>query len=262
MSLPKARISYPSVLTGKKNGMLPDSILLDTPGQAGGPTVRLVEPAARAWRALTAAALKDGHVLRASSLMDSYRPYAVQERIFRERYSTTYRRGASRRLWQGRYWYQRPGTAAAAVPGSSNHGLALAVDCGEERDQDPGGESFDRDTLNWMLANAAKFGWSWELDSEPWHIRYVAGDKIPSAVLLYEADEHDRQEEEYDDMIAGYDKSPEDVARATIRELCEEWWGPDQMTTKDQNWLLGEWAKKGREHMMTLLLDHPKAHHK
>jgi LAS superfamily LD-carboxypeptidase LdcB len=29
------------------------------------------------------------------------------------------------------------------------------------------------------LAEAPSLGWSWELQSEPWHIRYVAGDKTP-----------------------------------------------------------------------------------
>lgn len=64
--------------------------------------------------------------------------------------------------------------------------------------------------------------------------------------------------QEDDDMINGFDKSPEDVARATIRELCEKHWGEGKMTVADQNWLLGEWKKNGREVMMTLLLDHPK----
>lgn len=65
--------------------------------------------------------------------------------------------------------------------------------------------------------------------------------------------------EENDEMLPGYDKSAEDVARATVRELCDKHWGYGKMNVNDQNWLVGEWAKLGRENMMTKLLDHPKA---
>jgi len=41
--------------------------------------------------------------------------------------------------------------------------------------------------LDWMLQNIEKFGFSWEVQSEPWHIRYCAGDNIPQAVLDFEA---------------------------------------------------------------------------
>lgn len=186
MTLPVKPVSRPEVLRNQPNGRLPNSILLDTPGQQGGSTVRLVEPAARAWRALCAAALKDGHVLKATSAMDSYRPYAEQERIFYERYSKLRIADRPTKRWNGITYWLRPRMATAAVPGTSNHGFGLAVDTGEERDSDPGAESLDRPTLDWLLGHADKFGFSWEVQSEPWHIRYYAGDKIPSAVLLYE----------------------------------------------------------------------------
>lgn len=187
MALPVETVKRPAVLSGQSNGKLPGSIMLDTPGRAGGPEVRLVEPAARAWRAMTAAAAKAGHVLKATSATDSYRPYADQERIFRNRYTTTYLAGRPTKRWQGRIWYQLPNTAVAAVPGTSNHGWALAVDIGEERDGDAGTESIDQGTVNWLVAHADEFGFSAELQSEPWHWRYFAGDAIPAAVLAYEA---------------------------------------------------------------------------
>jgi len=35
-----------------------------------------------------------------------------------------------------------------------------------------------------LAANATKFGFSWEvLPSEPWHLRFTAGDNTPEAVL-------------------------------------------------------------------------------
>jgi hypothetical protein len=44
-----------------------------------------------------------------------------------------------------------------------------------------------RTGLQFLLDVAPSLGWSWELQSEPWHIRYVAGDKVPQAVLDFEA---------------------------------------------------------------------------
>jgi len=41
-----------------------------------------------------------------------------------------------------------------------------------------------------MLANVEQYGFSWELQAEPWHIRYVAGDDLPVAVLAYEGKVH------------------------------------------------------------------------
>ena len=63
---------------------------------------------------------------------DGYREGVDQERIFRERYQTAYIQYApgrvDRRKWNGKYYYRKPGFAAAAVPGTSTHGLGTAVD--------------------------------------------------------------------------------------------------------------------------------------
>lgn len=66
----------------------------------------------------------------------------------------------------------KPGLAA--VPGTSNHGLAVAVDvCG-------GVESGSGSAHGWFEANASKFGWvnpSWAQPGgsrpEPWHWEYI-----------------------------------------------------------------------------------------
>jgi len=186
MALPVHSITWPVVVVGRSNGELPASILVDTPGQAGGPIVRLVAPAARAWRALSGTALAAGHVLKATSLSDSYRTLSVQEVIFCQRYTTTFLPDRPYRTWEGQRWYQKPGTAVAAVPGMSNHGWGVAVDVGEERDGDVGTESIDAATLAWLVANESRFGWSHEVQSEPWHIRYWSGDTTPPAVLAFE----------------------------------------------------------------------------
>lgn len=186
MAYPVVALTKPRVLNGQNNGRLDAGILHRTPGQAGGPEVRLVEPATRAWRALSAAAKRAGHTLKATSLVDSYRPYDIQERIFRQRFQTSPTSTGVRRTWQGRTWWLKPGYALAAVPGTSNHGWGLAVDVGEESDGDTGTESLDGPTLTWLLRNEGTYGFSHEVQSEPWHIRYFPGDKIPAAVLAHE----------------------------------------------------------------------------
>lgn len=185
MTFPVRTVVVPSVLNGQSNGKLPASILVATPGQSGGPTVLLVEPAARAWRALCAAAKQAGHTLKISGPSSAYRTYAVQETLFRQRFTTS-PVSQTKRLWLGQTWYLRPGYALAAVPGTSNHGRGLAVDTGVELDGDSGTESIDAPTLNWLLANEERFGFSHEVQSEPWHIRYFTGDRIPQAVLDFE----------------------------------------------------------------------------
>lgn len=222
---PVRTVSRPACLTGQSNGRLDPSILVATPGQAGGQEVRLVAPAARAWRALTAAALQAGHVLKPTSLHDSYRPYEVQERIFRQRYTTDYLAGRPFKSWNGQRWYQRPGTAVAAVPGTSNHGWGLAVDTGEERDSDLGTESLDDPTLRWLLDNEERFGFSHEVQSEPWHLRCFSGDDIPQAVLAYEqrnAPASVVTTKEYDDMHV-----PALIVRG---DETPQWWLTDGVT--------------------------------
>lgn len=101
---------------------------------------------------------------------DSWRSVAVQESIFRQRYQTTpiqYAAGKTdRRLWDGRYWYRKPGTAAAAVPGTSNHGGGTAVDAG------PGVNSYTHARWAQFASLAGAHGWDnteGKTVNEPWH---------------------------------------------------------------------------------------------
>ena len=93
---------------------------------------------------MTAAALAE----RGSALCvnDSYRSYAGQVDVFRRK------------------------PRLAAVPGTSRHGLGVAVDLG------CGAERFGSATYRWLKANAGRFGWShpgWAEPRggmpEPWH---------------------------------------------------------------------------------------------
>jgi LAS superfamily LD-carboxypeptidase LdcB len=185
MRLPVAKVVMPSCLKGQENGKLNQSLLVP----CGIGKFQMVEPAARAMKALVAAAAERGIVVRATG---TYRTYAQQEALFRARYTLETLPGRPTKRWNGKVWYQRPNTAMAATPGTSNHGLGLAIDFAEERDGRPPVESVSDRFVRWLIKNAATYGFSAELQSEPWHWRYVAGDQIPRAVLDFELQQDSR----------------------------------------------------------------------
>lgn len=126
---------------GFANGMIPSSQLCPL---ATAPGHQLRCDAAAAWNAMAVAYERDtGSPL---CITDSYRSYAAQVSVYA----------------------RKPGLAA--VPGTSNHGWALAVDlCG-------GIESYSSAGFAWMSAHAPKFGWvhpQWARQGggreEPWH---------------------------------------------------------------------------------------------
>lgn len=101
-------------------------------------------------RADAAAAFLRMDAERDLCITDSYRSYPEQVSVYR----------------------RKPGLAA--VPGTSNHGLGIALDLG------CGAERFGSDTYRWLKANAPRFGWvhpSWAEPGgsmpEPWHWEYV-----------------------------------------------------------------------------------------
>ena len=123
-----------------------------------------------------------GHALRAS---DGYR--AMDGRwgqvwTFEDRYTSLVflgvndRRGpwvrSSHPSLGARWWYRRANAAAAAVPGTSNHGWAVACDFAA------GINSLGTRAHNWMRAHAGEYGWVWPAWAqrrptlEPWHWEY------------------------------------------------------------------------------------------
>jgi hypothetical protein len=130
---------------GYPNGLIPPSALC--PLGAVGHALRC--DAAAAWRAMSAA--YQSAFGTSMCITDSYRGYASQVRLYG----------------------QKP--ALAAVPGTSNHGWALAVDlCG-------GIDSYGTAQYAWMVANAGRFGFvhpTWADPGngreEPWHWEYAA----------------------------------------------------------------------------------------
>lgn len=187
MAFPVAPVKLPAALDGTTNGAIPAAKLRTVPSLHDGRAVTLLIVVSRAFVAMRAAAEKAGVRLEAIS---SYRTYEQQVALFTERYVPHYARHTdgtvSYRIWNGVRWYHAFGPTTA-VPGTSNHGRALAIDF-----------VVTATWQTWMLANAARFGWSWEIQSEAWHLRYVAGDQLPPAVLAYESSQNPPSEE--DDM--------------------------------------------------------------
>lgn len=142
-------------------------------------------------------------------LTDSVRPYDVQERIFRDRYRPyylEYRPGrVDRRVWNGVAYYRRPGTAAAAVPGTSNHGAGIAVDVS-------GLGGFNGARYAELAAIAPEYGWTNDEGrrvEEAWHWTYDADD-----------DQHTREDDdEMNDTQDAALKEILDASRELLRTL-------------------------------------------
>jgi LAS superfamily LD-carboxypeptidase LdcB len=167
----------PSDLAGQKNGEINPSLLRDIKAPGG----KLHRLAATAWNAMQLAAYFDGIELKH---VGAYRPLPEQIKLFNTRYqdTPTGRTPQVTRTYQGKTWYLKKGVAPAGSPGTSNHGIGLAIDvasCSGKRLEWLLGDGF-------MTSNALKFGFSWEVrdgaNAEAWHIRYVCGDKLPQAV--------------------------------------------------------------------------------
>lgn len=142
------------------NGMIPADAM--TALSVGG---FLLPAAAQNFESWKAVARNAGWNLTITSPADAFRTYAIQERIFRERYTTFPLWGRPTKRWQNKTWYLLPGKATAAVPGTSNHGKGLAVDI-----KNAGG--FGGAYYGWMASTGPAFGWSnaeGRSINEPWH---------------------------------------------------------------------------------------------
>lgn len=172
MPYPVVTVKYCSHLAGKKPSQVTPDILRKT--VSGG---KMELCAADAWDAMVAAAAKDGVTLKPTSLGDQFRSIDQQKAAFLQRYRKEPVANSTSRTWNGRKWWLKKGFAPLAAPNDdpktcSRHMLGLAVDVANANGK----------ILEWLLANEDKFGFSHEVQSEPWHIRYVAGNDVPAAV--------------------------------------------------------------------------------
>lgn len=139
------------------NGKAPSTYLLEVePGN------HLRPDAAAAWVLFRAACYAATGVWL--TITSANRSYERQVEIFLERYTRS-NTGRKSRVWNGvRYWL-RVGAADAAVPGTSNHGWAIAVDMG----------GYTR-AWTWIVNNCARFGFSLAEGlsvGEKWHIVFT-----------------------------------------------------------------------------------------
>jgi hypothetical protein len=182
MAFPVVSVKMPSSLAGQSNGKLPPSLLVK-PGFPGRPLGLLHPLASQAWLALARdVKAQFDEVLTVTSTGDAYRNYDRQVVTFTTRYTTTRLPGRPTKVWNGVTYWQKPGTAMAAVPGTSNHGWGLAIDTCLYRNNEVVGITANMPMFNWMQLNAFRYGLSWEAQSEPWHLRYWSGDTVPPAV--------------------------------------------------------------------------------
>ncbi len=175
---PVLPIILPADLKNAKNGELNQDILREIKSPKG----KMHRLAATAWNAMQLDAYFNGIELKQ---VGDYRSLARQEEMFKDRYqlTPTDRRPQVTRRYQNKTWYLKKGKAPSASPGTSNHGLGLAVDVADASGK----------RLEWLLgdgfltSNALKYGFSWEVregpNAEAWHIRYVCGDNLPKSVL-------------------------------------------------------------------------------
>jgi LAS superfamily LD-carboxypeptidase LdcB len=184
---PVKDVVLPKDIKNAENGKLPASVMkkIDIGGQ-------LHHLAADAFNAMTKAAKADGIHFKH---VGDYRPYDAQLSLFKQRYV----KGDSgdprkiTRTFEGEKWMLKAGMAPAGSPGTSNHGWGIAIDVALEVGgkvvaitSDPDGKGGFKDGVEWLMANADKFGFSWEIkegaQAEAWHIRYYPGDNVPAAV--------------------------------------------------------------------------------
>jgi LAS superfamily LD-carboxypeptidase LdcB len=179
---PVLPIILPKDLKHVQNGKLDSELLRKLKGYPKG---KMHHTAATAFNALQLHAYFKGYDLTPTSSADCYRTYEQQLALFKKRYSTTEtgRKPQVTRKFENKIWYLNKGMAPSAAPGTSNHGLGLAVDIAGATGR----------KLKWMIGDGylncpvLQYGFSWEVkdgpNAESWHIRYVAGDKLTPAVL-------------------------------------------------------------------------------
>ena len=171
---PVVPVKLCSCLKGVKPGELPAKLLRGIEGKG-----KLHHCAADAYEAMDAAANAAGIDLSPTSQADTYRSLETQEYGFYQRYTDTPKPALMKqkpRIYKGKAWYLKKGMAQLAVPGTSQHNYGIAIDIANASGA----------RLEWLAKNATSFGFSWEvLPSEPWHLRYVAGDDVPERVKAW-----------------------------------------------------------------------------
>jgi hypothetical protein len=186
----------PSVLKNQPNGAVADS-LLETVDREGY-IWKLASLPARGMRALHGDVFSIFGVWlsstgRGRSFNTQYSTFMQRHRpISKAEFDSLPNSANYRRYWPDAvskyglssvYWALNKGNAAAAVPGTSPHGMWCADDICL-----PGNVAISArpDILQWLYTHEMEYGFAHSLTSEPWHLQWIAGDTVPTAVLFYE----------------------------------------------------------------------------
>lgn len=173
---PISKAAIPSWVKENGNGEIPLDVMIKVAPISTG---YLVPEAAAAWRNLQNAAAAAGFTL---TMTGAYRPFEQQKSLFEDRYVTT-DTGRSSKVWNNKRFWLKPGMAMAAVPGTSNHGWGCAVDTALEG-YGNAAQSVREPFLSWAVSEARRHGWSWEVQSEPWHLRLVSFDSAATPMPM------------------------------------------------------------------------------
>lgn len=173
MKYPESRLSIPKDLKDVDNGKLPKSKLSKI--ECGG---EMWKWAALCFNLMYKDAKKAGITLKN---IGDYRTFQRQLEMFNERYSLEDEGRIPRvtRKYQGKTWYLRKGKSPSGIPGTSNHGLGLAIDLDVKNGK----------TLAWLCENAPSYGFFLQTgdasspEFEAWHWQYSTGDKLPTVVV-------------------------------------------------------------------------------
>ena len=154
------------------NGRLDSGLLVTIDGQGR----QLQIGAALNWASIQAAVERTyGWTPQLSPGYTAYRTYDQQVSLFTQRYSQK-NTGVDYRYWNGKNWWRKPGYSSAATPGTSNHGLGVAIDV-----QGLGG--FGSTKYNQFAAVAAQYDYNnaeGKRIGEPWHWVYTGANTPPA----------------------------------------------------------------------------------
>lgn len=176
MKYPSIKLVLPSELKNVKNGEVPAHLLRKN--SIGG---TMYHWATFAFDIMAHEAKKAG--IEFQNIGD-FRPYAGQLAMFRDRYSDkpTGRVPEVTRKFEGKTWYLKKGKAPSGTPGTSNHGMGLAIDLALKGGKSLGGNA---KAMAWMCENAPKYGFYLQgsdpksPEFEAWHWQYAVGDNLP-----------------------------------------------------------------------------------
>ena len=187
--------TIPSLVNGQENGNVDRDLLTWVESNRLGLIWLMAELPARSMRAAHAAARSAGIILtstgRGRTLSQQISLFTSRYTTFRTPFSWTEEDSQGNRspvyvikTWNGVIYYQLPGTAMAAVPGTSNHGFWCADDLAEIVN----GRlvPLRSSTVQWLYANLPLFGFHWETLKERWHVHWTNGDRLTQATIDYE----------------------------------------------------------------------------